>query len=366
MATSQQITDDPYAELDLFYRDCNVEESIIDKYVPGKLLIEPLPALVTSNAGGLTKTVRFCIAAKNLNKRFAPGDHPDKWDIWSLPPLACFKIMDRYEIDGQWQVLLMHIPDEDPSEFYHNDVSIAPVLIDKARMDFDKKVDADINMALEEEEWKNATAAPIGLTPEGEYNILPPIRRHIGKMIIGADPTVNMILDDRLPTLLRETFSQVALFIRDTDLDEKLVSKYEVGQLLAERGFTDMSYKQSGMAKRVRFAIVSNRAADLSQMDPNAARYGFAVLPNDSLFKVIDIYEVKGKKQVMLLHFPTYGAGIMQHAQPEAVETIVEQVRKQFDDSLNATPLPDLQEEEWVQRTAFPIGMNDEGEFFLQ
>lgn len=366
MATLQEIMDDPYVELDLFYRDCNVEESIIDKYIPGKLLVEPFPALVTSAAGGLTKTLRFCIAAKELNKKFAPGDQPDKWNAWSFPPLTCFKIMDRYEIDGQWQVLLLYIADKDPSAFYHNDISIAPALIDKARMDFDKKVDADINMALEEEDWKNVTAAPIGLAPDGNYNILPPIRRDMDKYIAGAELEANMILDERLPNLFMETFSQVALFHRDTDLDEKLVSKYEVGQLLAERGFTDMSYKQSGMAKRIRFAIISNRAADLSQMDANAERYGFAVLPNDSFFKVIDIYEVNGKKQIMLLHFPVYGAAIMQHAHPEVVDSIIEQVRKQFDDSLTTSPLPDLQEEEWVQRTAFPIGMSDEGEFFLQ
>jgi hypothetical protein len=367
MSTLQEITNDPYAELDLYYRDCEVEQSIIDKYTPGQLIIEPLPLLVTSDAGGLTRSLRFCIAGKGLQKQMSPGDEPDKWNAWSFPPLACFKIMDKYEIDGQWQLLLLHVPDEDPSEFYHHDVSIAPALIDKARMDFDKKCDADINMLLEEEGWKNATASPVGLTAEGEFNMLPPIRRNIGKFIIGdPNPEVNMILDQRLQTLFNETFQQAALFHRDTDLDEKLVSKYQVGQLLVERGFTDMSYKPSGITKRTRFAIVSSRAADLSAVDPNAARYGFAALQNNSFFKVIDIYEKNGKKQIMLLHFPAYGAAIMKHGHPEVIDTIVEQVRKQFDDSLTAPALPELEEEPWVQRTSFPIGMSDDGEFFLQ
>src|SRR4051812_28957790 len=41
-----------------------------------------------------------------------------------------------------------------------------------------------------------------------------------------------------LEEIFNETFAGLALFYRDTKLDDQLISKYQVGQIIMERGFT--------------------------------------------------------------------------------------------------------------------------------
>jgi hypothetical protein len=361
MPTLEEIVADPFLELSFFYRDSNPSEDIIAGYQPGKLLVEPIPVLLTDNPGGLTKSLRLCIASRDLRKVDIPGDNPNKWNAWSTHPFACFKILDKYEIDGQVQVLLLQVNEEFLASFQQMDPAEAQSLIDKARADFDAKVDADINMELEEEGWKQATASLPGLRADGQPNLLPPIPR--------ADSTEaapQFEIDEEVPGLLQATFDKIALFHRDTDLPAALLEKYQVGQILMERGFTDMSYKASGLAKPVRFAILSNDAKDLSKINPDVAKYGFVVLENNSFFKVIDIYKAGDNTQVLLLHFPAYGAAVMRFISTEIEKEIIPQVQKMFDESIGKEALPELKEEEWLNRTSFPVGMTDGGEFFLQ
>ncbi|BFM42662.1 hypothetical protein CFS9_13030 [Flavobacterium sp. CFS9] len=46
----------------------------------------------------------------------------------------------------------------------------------------------------------------------------------------------------RIKDILDETFSDLKLFYRDTTLDDNLLAVYQVGQVLKEKDFTDMSF----------------------------------------------------------------------------------------------------------------------------
>jgi len=170
----------------------------------------------------------------------------------------------------------------------------------------------------------------------------------------------------KVEEIYNQTFAGLTLFYRDTTLSENLISKYHVGQILTERGFTDMSYKGGGLATNFRYLIASAHAKDLSAFHPNAKKFGLVLLTSDSFFKVLDIYRIANKTQVFLLEIPATAADFFASATSNIEDSIIKKARESFETKLNAEPIPELQTQEWKDRTAFPIGMNEKGEFFYQ
>ena len=63
-----------------------------------------------------------------------------------------------------------------------------------------------------------------------------------------------------------------------------------------------MSYMGGGLTGNLRFLIATNKGKDLSSIDPDVANYGFILLPSESYFKILDIYKIGGKTQILLIH----------------------------------------------------------------
>jgi hypothetical protein len=164
--------------------------------------------------------------------------------------------------------------------------------------------------------------------------------------------------------LVNETFSGLALFYRDTDLNEQFIKNYQKGQMLIELGFTDMSYKPGGLEGNLRYLIASAFGKDLSPFSADAASHGHVVLRSDSCFKVLDIYSIGSKTQILLLNIPPGATGFFAEVSINVEDQIVEVARKRFDELFNSASLPELQTEGWRSRTAPPIGMSDDGVFF--
>ena len=163
--------------------------------------------------------------------------------------------------------------------------------------------------------------------------------------------------------IYNQTFSGLTLFYRDTTLTEDLISKYEVGQILMERGFIDMSFKGEGLETNLRYLIASSNATDLSFF-PESEKWGHILLPAKSFFKVLDIYRIGDKTQIFLLQIPLGTVTFFASADTNIEEEITQKARTSFDTKANAISIPELQTPEWRKRTEFPIGMNDKGEFF--
>lgn len=170
----------------------------------------------------------------------------------------------------------------------------------------------------------------------------------------------------QIEEIYHQTFSGLTLFYRDTSLPENLISKYHVGQILTERGFTDMTYKGGGLATNFRYLIASANGKDLSAFNPESAQFGHILLTSNAFFKVLDIYKIGDKTQVFLLEIPATAVDFFANATSNIEEDITIKARENFDTNCNAVPIPELQNQEWKQRTEFPIGMSDKGELFYQ
>ena len=167
-----------------------------------------------------------------------------------------------------------------------------------------------------------------------------------------------------METAYNNTFPNSKVYYRDCNLKKELISKYTIGQILMERGFTDMSSIADGLALNFRYVIASNNASNMGQINPKLAKYGFHVLPSSSYYKVLDIYKIGSKTQIILLNFNVKYIKTFSSYSSNIEQEIVEKIRHKFNTKVNAIPNELLSQKEWVDRTRFPIGMSDSGELF--
>lgn len=164
--------------------------------------------------------------------------------------------------------------------------------------------------------------------------------------------------------IFNETFAGLTLLYRDTKLSENLISKYQVGQIIMERGFTDMTYKGGGLSTNFRYLIASAHGKDLSAINPEASILGHIVLTSNAYFKVLDIYKIGDKTQVFLLNIPERGIALFKSAMSNIEADIIQKARHNFDEKINLPIIEELKNQEWQERIGFPLGMNDNGEMF--
>ncbi|MCB0669379.1 MAG: hypothetical protein KDC80_26325 [Saprospiraceae bacterium] len=170
--------------------------------------------------------------------------------------------------------------------------------------------------------------------------------------------------NEAIQAIMNATFSGLAIFCRDLDLEESLIAKYQPNQILMERGFTDLSYKIGGMVKNCRFLIASAKGRDISMLSQNP-ELGHILLQSGAFFKVLDIQKENGKTQILLLNIPQEGVPIFATSKINIEDQIIEKGIEIFKKGIESEPIPMLQTKDWVDRTAFPIGMNREGVFFM-
>lgn len=169
----------------------------------------------------------------------------------------------------------------------------------------------------------------------------------------------------RIKDILDETFSELKLFYRDTNLSDDLISKYRIGQILKEKGFTDMTFLGGRLSENCRYLIASSDARDLSKFNPDSAKNGHALLDDNSFFKVLDIYKIGNKTQIFLLNIPGNSLPLFKNSTSNLEEEITEKARQKFLSKINSALTKELQTEDWKERTKSPIGMSDVGEFFF-
>lgn len=172
--------------------------------------------------------------------------------------------------------------------------------------------------------------------------------------------------NSQIQEIYNQTFSGLTLFYRDTNLDDTLISKYVTGQILQERGFTDMSFKGGGLTTNTRYLIASTNGKDISVLVPESEKFGHMMLKSNSFFKVLDIYKIENKTQILLLEIPEIGINLFKISISNIEEEVIEKARESFESKIKMEPISELQEPDWKQKTEFPIGMNDKGEFFFQ
>lgn len=169
----------------------------------------------------------------------------------------------------------------------------------------------------------------------------------------------------QIEEIFNQTFAGLSLFYRDCELSQDLINKYQIGQIIQERTFADASYKGGGLATNLRYLIASAHVKDISALVPQMEEYGHVMLQSGAYFKVIDIYEVDNKTQITLLHIAEETIEFFTANSSNIEEQIVSKAREGFAAKVHTAPIPSLQAQEWIGRTALPIGMSDTGEFFM-
>lgn len=169
----------------------------------------------------------------------------------------------------------------------------------------------------------------------------------------------------RIKEILDETFSDLKLFYRDTNLPENLISTYKIGQIIKEKGFTDMTSIGGGIFGNFRYLIASANAKDLSKFNPDSSKIGHFLLDEISFFKVLDIQKIENKTQVFLLHIPDNSLSLFKNSTSNLEEEISEKAKQKFTAKINSALIPELQTDDWKEKTKSPIGMNDLGEMFF-
>ncbi|KQO29871.1 hypothetical protein ASF10_05010 [Flavobacterium sp. Leaf82] len=169
----------------------------------------------------------------------------------------------------------------------------------------------------------------------------------------------------RLKAIYNETFSGLKLFYRDTNLTEDIISNYKIGQIIQEKGFTDMSSISGGLDGNLRYLIASAHPKDLSKFNPDSAKNGHFLLDSIAYFKVLDIYKIENKTQIFLLNIPDNSLTLLKNSTSNLEEEIIEKARKKFNDKINLPLVPELQTENWKQRTKSPIGIDENGKLFF-
>lgn len=169
----------------------------------------------------------------------------------------------------------------------------------------------------------------------------------------------------RLKAIYNETFSGLKLFYRDTNISENLISNYTIGQIIQEKGFTDMSSIGGGLSGNLRYLIASAHPKDLSKFNPDSAKIGHFLLDSIAYFKVLDIQKIDNKTQIFLLNIPDNSISLFKNSTSNLEEEIIEKARKKFKDKIHLPLIPELQTENWKEKTKTPIGISDNGELFF-
>lgn len=169
----------------------------------------------------------------------------------------------------------------------------------------------------------------------------------------------------QIEDIFNRTFAGLSLFYRDCELSQDLIDKYEVGQVIQERGFTDATYKGGGLTANLRYLIASAHAKDISALVPQMEEYGLVMLSSQSFFKVLDISTIEYKTQIFLLEIPKDTVEFFQNNSSNIEEQIIKKAKENFIDKVNVTPIACLLNQEWKDRTSSPLGMSESGELFL-
>jgi len=227
-------------------------------------------------------------------------------------------------------------------------------------------------MIFERVKWlsdNNALYAEIGtklyvLTLQG--GIYDPEHSHLPKKLsINEKEFFEKVVNWTLPGL--------QFFYRDTDAPVVVEDTYHVGDIVRAGFFLDVSTKLLKPTTRTRFIIASAHAAMLCEIDgmkddnPNIGKWNLCMFHFNSYFKVMDVYERNGVTQVFLLHIPPAAAYFLGRTDLNFIDeatgkeaSLIDMARKSLDEKMTMEVHPRSLDKEWCERTAQPIGLDDE------
>ena len=157
--------------------------------------------------------------------------------------------------------------------------------------------------------------------------------------------------------MIKDTYSNLKFYVRDVDIEDKIIYKYKIGDIIYEKAFVDCTKKISGLSKKVRYFILSNKAKDLSKYETKT-KWGLCVIDKNSAFKILDIYRRGEKTLIILLHVPEEIAEQFKKVHSNFDKEVCKKIKDEFDKLYNREPDKDLKDD-WYERIKFPIGIDN-------
>lgn len=154
------------------------------------------------------------------------------------------------------------------------------------------------------------------------------------------------------------TYPGATLYYRDCNLKNNVLNQFKEGQILRNGYFLDVSWKGGGIVTNTRFIIASSKAAKLYEINPDVEKYGHCCINANSYFKVLNIYQLKDKTQIFLLHIPANSLDYFSKVSSNIDQQFIDKAKKSFDEKIEMKPIPELLEKRWIERTDFPVGMD--------
>jgi hypothetical protein len=170
--------------------------------------------------------------------------------------------------------------------------------------------------------------------------------------------------------ILEWTFPGISILVRDCDISPQLLSLYYIGQIIRSDIFVESSHTLCKQLKNTRFLILSSKSADLYQFQNGKIKYPLDSININSYFKVLDICNINNKNQIILLHIPFNGISLFRNnlntfryvGFGDNIENyLIQKSREKIRSSEEIKVIPELEDEEWIQMTNWPIGINSEG-----
>ncbi len=170
------------------------------------------------------------------------------------------------------------------------------------------------------------------------------------------------------PSVLEEVanivYPGMGVYYRDINLPAQFAEKYTTDLIIREKGMTDASNRLGGMVTTHRYVILSNHMGNLSAFE-HGTNWGLRVAAKDSHFKVLGKHTYKDKTGIFLLHLPDDEKWkIYKTATFNIDEEVLQSAIQNFEQRIDAAPIPEVTSENWLARCAFPVGMSDNGELW--
>jgi hypothetical protein len=174
---------------------------------------------------------------------------------------------------------------------------------------------------------------------------------------------------EKIDEIINWTLPGLTMYYRDSNLRKNIIDQYEIGKIFRAQTFVDVSNYAGRPATNCRFLIASSKAAPLYKFNPETEKWRLHVLNCNSYFKVLDVYEKEGITQIFLIHIPFKGIDffrntVLKIGDENFEEEIIIKSRASLDKKLNVGIPAALNQQEWIDRTSFPIGLDNNNIFF--
>jgi hypothetical protein len=172
LKNTEEIFNWTYPGATLYYRDCNLKESVIKLFKEEQILRNGYFLDVSSKAAGLDKNTRFIIASSKAAKLYQINPDVEKYAHCCINANSYFKVMNIYVVNGKTQIFLLHIPANGLDYFSKVISNFDSQFIDRAKKSFDEKIIKEPLPELLEKQWVDRTNFPVGMDA---YNIFYPL-----------------------------------------------------------------------------------------------------------------------------------------------------------------------------------------------